>query len=102
MKVNLSHDNAFQRIEKIRNYIGCSKKDFSSMLEISPAALNNINVNKRSLSSDLIIKLIDLKVSPIFIYFGIGTPFDEKYNQFLESYNDYKNEIVDEKDNDLE
>jgi transcriptional regulator with XRE-family HTH domain len=87
MKVNLNNDNAGDRLDHIRMSLGLSKKELAEKFNVSLSAISVISTQNRMLSTDLIIKLLDIGASPLYIYYGLGEPFNNNYNKFLENYN---------------
>ncbi len=92
MQVTLNNKNAGLRLNTIRESMGLNKKELAKKLNVTMSALYNIGAQERLISSELIIKLIELGVSPIYIYYGIGSPIDQRYDMFLESYSTEKEE----------
>ena len=93
MKTNLSHLNAGERLDIIIKELGVQKKEFAEKINVTLGYISNIINQKRMLSSEMICKLLDIGVSPIFIFYGIGKPFDTNYQLFLENYKSDEDEI---------
>ena len=92
MKVTLNNKNAGKRLSTIRESMGLNKKELAEKLDVTISALYNIGAQERLISVEMVIKLIDLGVSPIYIYYGVGSPMDQRYNMFLESYSSEQKE----------
>ena len=86
--INMSYNN---KIQIIIDKMGLSQKDFANKLGVSQNAISHYLLGKRNPDINTIQKLIDLGVSPLFLFSDSKNPFDETYKLFSEA-NKYLNE----------
>ena len=84
----MSYNN---KIQIIIDKMGLSQKDFANKLGVSQNAISHYLLGKRNPDINTIQKLIDLGVSPLFLFSDSKNPFDETYKLFSEA-NKYLNE----------
>mgnify|MGYP003472769498 FL=1 len=84
----MSYNN---KIKIIIDKMGLSQKDFANKLGVSQNAISHYLLGKRNPDINTIQKLIDLGVSPLFLFSNSKNPFDETYKLFSEA-NKYLNE----------
>ena len=84
----MSYNN---KIQIIIDKMGLSQKDFANKLGVSQNAISHYLLGKRNPDINTIQKLIDLGVSPLFLFSNSKNPFDETYKLFSEA-NKYLNE----------
>jgi len=78
--------NIGQKIVKIRENLKLSQKSFAEKLGIAQNTLSNYESEKRTPTIEFVENLISLGVSPLYLFFDKGEPFDQKFNNFLNSY----------------
>lgn len=86
--INMSYNN---KIQIIIDKMGLSQKDFANKLGVSQNAISHYLLGKRNPDINTIQKLIDLGVSPLFLFSDSKNPFDETYKLFSDA-NKYLNE----------
>lgn len=74
-----------KKIELILKNLNLSQKDFALKLGISPNAVSHYLLGKRNPDINTIKKLIEIGVSPIFLFGESAEPFDKTYDIFLEA-----------------
>ncbi len=84
----MSYNN---KIQIIIDKMGLSQKDFANKLGVSQNAISHYLLGKRNPDINTIQKLIDLGVSPLFLFSDSKNPFDETYKLFSDA-NKYLNE----------
>ena len=93
--INMSYNN---KIQIIIDKMGLSQKDFANKLGVSQNAISHYLLGKRNPDINTIQKLIDLGVSPLFLFSNSKNPFDETYKLFSEANKylneDNKNELI--------
>ena len=91
----MSYNN---KIQIIIDKMGLSQKDFANKLGVSQNAISHYLLGKRNPDINTIQKLIDLGVSPLFLFSNSKNPFDETYKLFSEANKylneDNKNELI--------
>ena len=91
----MSYNN---KIQTIIDKMGLSQKDFANKLGVSQNAISHYLLGKRNPDINTIQKLIDLGVSPLFLFSNSKNPFDETYKLFSEANKylneDNKNELI--------
>ena len=91
----MSYNN---KIQIIIDKMGLSQKDFANKLGVSQNAISHYLLGKRNPDINTIQKLIDLGVSPLFLFTNSKNPFDETYKLFSEANKylneDNKNELI--------
>ena len=91
----MSYNN---KIQIIIDKMGLSQKDFANKLGVSQNAISHYLLGKRNPDINTIQKLIDLGVSPLFLFSDSKNPFDETYKLFSEANKylneDNKNELI--------
>ena len=86
-----------KKVLKIRETLGLSQKEFAEKIDIPQTTLSAYESDKRVPSIEFIQKLTNIGVSPLFLLYDKGEPFDYKFDQFLESYSiDRNNDVVPE------
>lgn len=86
-----------KKVLKIRETLGLSQKEFAEKIDIPQTTLSAYESDKRVPSIEFIQKLTNIGVSPLFLLYNKGEPFDYKFDQFLESYSiDRNNDVVPE------
>jgi len=93
VKTNLTNQTAGERLDIIIKELNLQKKDFAEKIGVTTGYISNIINQKRMLSPEIICKLLDIGVSPIFIFYGVGKPVDSNYQLFLENYKVDEEEI---------
>lgn len=78
--------NIGQKIVRIRENLKLSQKSFAEKLGIAQNTLSNYESEKRTPTIEFIENLINLGVSPLYLFYDKGEPFDQKFNSFLNSY----------------
>ena len=78
--------NIGYKIVKIRENLKLSQKSFAQKLGIAQNTLSNYESEKRTPTIEFIENLINIGVSPLYLFFDKGEPFDQKFNAFLNSY----------------
>lgn len=71
-----------KKIEFIQKELGITQKDFALKLGISQNTISQYINNKRIPDINTIQKLIDIGVSPLFLFSDSTNPFDENYKLF--------------------
>lgn len=69
----------------IQNALNLSQKDLALKLGLSTNAISQYITGKRKPDFNTIQKLIDLGISPLFIFSDGKDPFDENYELFVEA-----------------
>ena len=91
----MSYNN---KIQIIIDKMELSQKDFANKLGVSQNAISHYLLGKRNPDINTIQKLIDLGVSPLFLFSNSKNPFDETYKLFSEANKylneDNKNELI--------
>ena len=93
MKTNLTNQTAGKRLNLIIEELGLSKREFAEKIGVTTGYISNIINQGRTFSPEIICKLLDINVSPIFLFYGVGKPFDSNYQLFLENYKEDEEEI---------
>jgi len=88
-------DNFDKKIIEIRKILKLGQKEFAEKLGIPQGTLSNYELKKRTPNIDFFLTLLNIGVSPLYLFYDIGEPFDQKFNSFLNSYMDNaKNEKI--------
>ncbi|AXH16470.1 transcriptional regulator, XRE family (plasmid) [Malaciobacter mytili LMG 24559] len=74
-----------KKIELIQKKLGFTQKDFSIKLGISQNTISQYITGKRVPDINTIQKLIEIGVSPIFLFGDSEEPFDKTYDIFLKA-----------------
>jgi transcriptional regulator with XRE-family HTH domain len=74
-----------KKIELIQKKLGFTQKDFSIKLGISQNTISQYITGKRVPDINTIQKLIEIGVSPIFLFGDSEDPFDSTYDTFVEA-----------------
>jgi len=86
-----------KKVIKIRETLDLSQKEFAEKIDIPQTTLSAYESDRRVPSIEFIQKLTKIGVSPLFLLYDKGEPFDYKFDQFLESYSiDRNNDVVPE------
>lgn len=83
-----------KKVLKIRETLGLSQKEFAEKINIPQTTLSAYESDRRVPSIEFIQKLTKIGVSPLFLLYDKGEPFDYKFDQFLKSYSIGKNNDV--------
>lgn len=84
-----------EKFATIQKELKLSQKDFAYKLDLSPNAISQYLTRKRKPDINTIQKLIDIGVSPIFLFSNSRTPFDPTYDLFLEAKLGYEDKELD-------
>ena len=74
-----------EKIQLIRKESNLNKKDFSKVLNISQPSISRYEDASRKPDFDTIQKLINIGVSPIFLFSDSEKPFDNTYDTFIKA-----------------
>lgn len=74
-----------KKIEQILKELNLSQKDFALKLGVSQNAVSHYLLAKRNPDIHSIQKLIEIGVSPIFLFNDSDEPFDNTYNTFVKA-----------------
>jgi len=74
------------KIIEIRQILGLSQKSFAQKLGIAQNTLSNYESEKRTPTLIFIQKLINIGISPLYLFHGKGKPFNPDYDKLVESY----------------
>ena len=74
-----------EKIQLIRKESNLNKKDFSKVLNISQPSISRYEDASRKPDFDTIQKLINIGVSPIFLFSDSEEPFDNTYDTFIKA-----------------
>jgi transcriptional regulator with XRE-family HTH domain len=72
-----------EKIEIIRKELELNQKDFATKIGLSQNAVSQYITGKRKPDYATIQKLIDLGVSPLFLFFNFNEPFDDELNVYI-------------------
>lgn len=81
-----------EKFSIIQKELKLSQKEFAAKIELSPNAISQYLTGKRKPDINTVQKLIDLGVSPLFLFADVQTPFDATYNKFVEARLKYGDE----------
>ena len=84
-----------EKIEIIRKELELNQKDFATKIGLSQNAVSQYITGKRKPDYATIQKLIDLGVSPLFLFFNFNEPFDDELNVYIKDRKE-KNETLTE------
>ncbi|MGE3590963.1 MAG: helix-turn-helix domain-containing protein [Arcobacter sp.] len=98
MKINSQeeHMDFSEKFSIIQKELKLSQKDFAAKIELSPNAISQYLTGKRKPDIHTIQKLIDIGVSPLFLFADAQTPFDATYDKFVEARLKYGDEELTE------
>ena len=74
-----------EKFSIIQKELKLSQKDFATKIELTPNAISQYLTGKRKPDINTIQKLIDIGVSPLFLFADAQIPFDETYDKFVEA-----------------
>ena len=74
-----------KKFEIIINNLNLSQKDFANKLGVSQNAISHYLLGKRNPDINTIQKLIDIGVSPYFLFSNAKEPFDQNFKLFAEA-----------------
>lgn len=70
-----------KRVKLIRKKMGLKQLEFAKLLNVSRPTIVRVESGNRIPKTNLIKILIDKGVSPIFLFHGVGEPFDKDYDE---------------------
>jgi len=70
-----------KKIQVILDSSGLSKKEFADKFGISPSALSHYLTGRRKPEFDVILKLLESGVSPFYLFYNLGEPFDYRFDK---------------------
>jgi transcriptional regulator with XRE-family HTH domain len=78
--------NFSEKFAIIQKELKLSQKDFAAKMDLSPNAISQYLTGKRNPDINTIHKLIEIGVSPLFLFGNSNIPFDETYDLFFKAY----------------
>lgn len=79
-----------EKIIEIRKALKIGQKEFAEKLGVPQGTLSNYELKKRTPNIDFFLNLLNIGVSPLYLFYDIGQPFDPKFDKFLASYHNEK------------
>lgn len=76
-----------EKFKIIQKELNCTQKEFALKLDLSPNAISQYLTGKRKPDINTIQKLIDIGISPIFLFSDSTEVFDNDYNLFIKAKN---------------
>lgn len=83
-----------KKFDIIQNSLNLNQKDFAEKIGVSQNAISHYKLGKRKPDAATIQKLIDIGVSPLFLFSDFEEPFDEDFNTYVR---ERRNKILEEK-----
>lgn len=74
-----------EKFSIIQKELKLSQKEFAAKIELSPNAISQYLTGKRKPDIHTVQKLIDLGVSPLFLFSDYEEPFDNTYDTFIKA-----------------
>ena len=103
-QINIACQEVYMDFSKkfsiVQKELNLSQKDFATKIGLSQNAISQYLTGKRKPDINTIQKLIDLGISPLFLFSDSENPFDKTYDKFVEARLKYGDEelikIIDE------
>lgn len=91
-----------KKFDIIQNSLNLNQKDFAEKLGVSQNAISHYKLGKRKPDATTIQKLIDIGVSPLFLFYNFNEPFDDDLNKYIKDRKEKKlAEVIAAKENEL-
>ena len=78
--------NISNKLEEIQNILGITQKELAIKLGLSQNAISQYITGKRKPDVKTIKKLLDIGVSPLYLFYNYPVPFDKELDMLLKKH----------------
>lgn len=78
--------NISNKLEEIQKILGITQKELAIKLGLSQTAISQYITGKRKPDTKTVKKLLDIGVSPLYLFYNYPVPFDKELDNLLKKH----------------